>query len=205
MRATRCGVEDERAPDAICISQLPGRSFGTFYTHMTMAESNKLDEPLSEAEYDELEAFFGSNAVPQDCMDLEMLDGFLTATVSGPELIQPSEWLPVVWSDSQRSVSPVFANNEQAERILSLLLRLQNSIARTLSESPTRFKPLLYRAEEGVKGRPGAGEAGGGEEWGPLEERAGGGGLMTADWLAEEGWGRWKETEGRGAWCLRMG
>ena len=58
----------------------------------------------SETEYDALEAFFGSNAVPQDCMDLEMLDGFLTAIVSGPELIQPSEWLPVVWSDSQRSV-----------------------------------------------------------------------------------------------------
>ena len=85
-----------------------------------MAEPNKLDEPLTEAEYDTLEAFFGSNAVPQDCMDLEMLDGFLTAIVSGPELIQPSEWLPVVWSDSQRSVSPVFADNEQAERILSL-------------------------------------------------------------------------------------
>jgi len=112
-----------------------------------MAESNKLDEPLSEAEYDALEAFFGSNAVPQDCMDLEMLDGFLTAIVSGPELIQPSEWLPVVWSDSQRSVSPVFADNEQAERILALILRLQSGIVRTLTDSPTRFKPLLYRPE----------------------------------------------------------
>ena len=85
-----------------------------------MTEANKLDEPLSDADYDELEVFLGSNAVPQDCMDLEMLDGFLTAVVSGPELIQPSEWLPVVWSDSQRTVTPVFQNNEQAERILSL-------------------------------------------------------------------------------------
>ncbi len=120
-----------------------------------MAESNKLDEPLSETEYDALEAFFGSNAVPQDCMDLEMLDGFLTAIVSGPELIQPSEWLPVVWSDSQRSVSPVFADNEQAERILSLILRLQNGIVRTLTDSPTRFKPLLYRCRGRRQGPPG--------------------------------------------------
>src|SRR3977135_1033089 len=97
-------------------------------TDSTMTEPAKLDEPLADADYDELEAFFGSNAVPQDCMDLEMLDGFLTAIVSGPELIQPSEWLPVVWSDSQRSVSPVFADNEQAERILALILRLQNGI-----------------------------------------------------------------------------
>jgi yecA family protein len=112
-----------------------------------MTETNKLDEPLSDADYDELEAFLGSNVVPQDCMDLEMLDGFLTAIVSGPDLIQPSEWLPVLWSDSQRSVTPVFQNNEQAERILSLVLRLQQSIRRTLAESPTRFKPLLYHAE----------------------------------------------------------
>src|SRR5262249_11767395 len=106
-----------------------------------MTEANKLDEPLSESDYDELEVFLGSTAVPQDCMDLEMLDGFLPAVVSGPELIQPSEWLPVVWSDSQRTVTPVFQNNEQAERILSLVLRLQQSIRRTLAESPTRFKP----------------------------------------------------------------
>ena len=71
-----------------------------------MAETNKLDEPLSEAEYDTLEAFFGSNAVPQDCMDLEMLDGYLTAVVSGPEAIQPSEWLPQVWSDGGRTANP---------------------------------------------------------------------------------------------------
>ena len=135
-------------------------------------------------------------------MDLEMLDGFLTATVSGPELIQPSEWLPVVWSDSQRSVSPVFANNEQAERILSLLLRLQNSIARTLSESPTRFKPLLYRAEEGLKGRPGAGEAGRREESAPPEASAWSEGFMTGVLLREEAWEPVYETEATRDWML---
>jgi len=153
-----------------------------------MAEPNKLDEPLSESEYDDLEAFFGSNAVPQDCMDLEMLDGFLTSIVSGPEMIQPSEWLPVVWSDSQRSVSPVFADNEQAERILALLLRLQNSIARTLNESPTRFKPLLYRPEDGVKGRESPGEGGRREESAPPEASAWCEGYMTGVLLREEAW-----------------
>ena len=38
-----------------------------------------LDEPLSDPELDELEGFLASDLVPQDCMDLEMLDGFLTA------------------------------------------------------------------------------------------------------------------------------
>jgi uncharacterized protein len=142
-----------------------------------MTESNKLDEPLTDVDYDELEVFLGSHAVPQDCMDLEMLDGFLTAIVSGPELIQPSEWLPVVWSDSQRSVTPVFANNEQAERILSLVLRLQQSIRRTLAESPTRFKPLLYHAEQTLR-----------EERSPPEASAWCEGYMTGVLLREEAW-----------------
>ena len=34
-----------------------------------------LDEPLTDAELDELEAFLASDAVPQDCMALELLDG----------------------------------------------------------------------------------------------------------------------------------
>ncbi|MEO8676633.1 MAG: UPF0149 family protein, partial [Casimicrobiaceae bacterium] len=58
-----------------------------------MTDPRALDEPLTDAELDELEVFLASDAVPQDCMDLEMLDGFLTAIVSGPEVIQPSEWL----------------------------------------------------------------------------------------------------------------
>jgi len=113
-----------------------------------MTESTKLDEPLGDADYDELEAFLGSNAVPQDCMDLEMLDGFLTAIVSGPESIQPSEWLPQVWSDGGRTSNPAFADNEQAQRIMGLVLRHMVGIQRTLAESPTRFKPLLYLPEE---------------------------------------------------------
>ena len=42
-----------------------------------MAELRALDEPLTDPELDELEGFLASDLVPQDCMDLEMLDGFL--------------------------------------------------------------------------------------------------------------------------------
>ena len=113
-----------------------------------MAEMRALDEPLSDAELDSLEGFLASDSVPQDCMDLEMLDGFLTAIVSGPESIQPSEWLPQVWSDGGRTSNPAFADNEQAQRIMGLVLRHMVGIQRTLSESPTRFKPLLYMPDE---------------------------------------------------------
>src|SRR5204863_9127941 len=89
-----------------------------------MAELRALDEPLSDAELDSLEGFLASDSVPQDCMDLEMLDGFLTAIVSGPESIQPSEWLPQVWSVGGRTSNPVFTVYELAERVMGLVLRV---------------------------------------------------------------------------------
>jgi uncharacterized protein len=113
-----------------------------------MAEMRALDEPLSDPELDELEGFLASDLVPQDCMDLEMLDGFLTAIVSGPENVQPSEWLPQVWSEGSRSSNPAFASSEQAQRIMGLMLRHMVGVQRTLGESPTRFKPLLYMPDE---------------------------------------------------------
>ena len=116
-----------------------------------MTDPRALDEPLSDAELDELEVFLASDAVPQDCMDLEMLDGYLTAVVSGPEVIQPSEWLPQVWSEGSKSAAPVFVDNDQAQRIMGLVLRHFVGIQRTLGESPTRFRPLLYVPDEKVQ------------------------------------------------------
>lgn len=113
-----------------------------------MSDPRALDEPLSDAELDELESFLASDAVPQDCMDLEMLDGYLTSIVSGPEAIQPSEWLPGIWSEGGRTTSPAYASSEQAQRIMGLVLRHMVGIQRTLSESPTRFRPLLYLPDE---------------------------------------------------------
>ena len=116
-----------------------------------MTVPRALDEPLTDAELDELEAFLASDAVPQDCMDLEMLDGFLTAIASGPEQIQPSEWLLHVWSEGGKSSTPAFTGSEQAQRIMALMLRHMVGIERTLAESPTRFKPLLYVPEAPAK------------------------------------------------------
>src|SRR5512144_526310 len=116
-----------------------------------MTAPRALDEPLTDAELDDLESFLASDAVPQDCMALEMLDGYLTAIVSGPEPIQPSEWLQQVWSEGGKSSAPAYTGNEQAQRIMALMLRHMVGIERTLSESPTRFKPLLYVPESGSR------------------------------------------------------
>jgi uncharacterized protein len=114
-----------------------------------------LASPLSGEELDELEAFLVSEATPEECMDLETLDGFLTALVSGPEAIVPGEWLPWVWSvegDPERG--PVFSDETQARRLLELMMRHMNGIVATLVNSPADFEPLLYEPEEGPEAVP---------------------------------------------------
>ena len=109
-----------------------------------------LDEPLSDAELDELEAFLSSDAVPQDCMDLEMLDGYLCAIVSGPEVIQPSEWLPGVWSEGGRAATPAYTSTEQAQHVMaqaladSMLLHIsKQTVFDELAREPEFAKKML--------------------------------------------------------------
>lgn len=42
-------------------------------------------------------AFLLSDAVADDCMLLSELDGFLAGIVVCPDLIMPSEWMPLPW------------------------------------------------------------------------------------------------------------
>ena len=108
-------------------------------------KSGPLNKPLSEAEIDELDSFLISDRAPEECMDISMLDGFITAIVSGPEMIVPSEWMAVVWGDHE---GPEFESVEQAERIMDYIMRLSNNIIHTLMDSPEEYCPLLYANKE---------------------------------------------------------
>jgi uncharacterized protein len=112
-----------------------------------------LDMPLNEAELDELEAFLMSDAVSEDCMGLEMLDGFLTACVSSPTPPLPSQWLPVIWGaqPDQEPGNPgnvIFKSAQQAQRIVELILRHWTTLNNILRDMPTLYKPLLYTPED---------------------------------------------------------
>jgi len=157
-----------------------------------MTEPRALDEPLTDGELDELEVFLASDAVPQDCMDLEMLDGFLTAVASGPDQVQPSEWLPLVWSEGGRGSAPAYSGSDQAKRIMALMLRHMAGIERTLAESPTRFKPLLYVAETAAQPN----------EQTPPEGTAWCEGYMSGVKLRDEDWQPLYDTEHARDWIF---
>lgn len=81
--------------------------------------TNALQQPLAEAELDDLAAFL---AETPNAMPLPWVEGYLTAVVSAPNLVMPSAWQPVVLGD------PSFTSLDEAQRILGLVNRLYNQI-----------------------------------------------------------------------------
>jgi uncharacterized protein len=56
-----------------------------------------LDQPLSDAEFDELDDFLLSDRCADDVMTMDTLHGYLTALAIGPQEVLMAEWLPRVW------------------------------------------------------------------------------------------------------------
>jgi uncharacterized protein len=83
---------------------------------------------------------------PPETMRFEELDGLLHALVMGPDIVMPSEYLPLVWGEG-----PVFEDMAEANLIVGLIQRHWNAIAaRRMAEA--EFAPHLER-QEGM--RPG--------------------------------------------------
>lgn len=99
-------------------------------------------DPLTDEELDELDNFLMSDATSDEIMALDTLDGFLTAIVSGPVMLRPSEWLPKVWGPTTKG-EPVFDTIAQAERITGLIMRHMNGIIWSLQHDPDAFEPIF--------------------------------------------------------------
>jgi uncharacterized protein len=82
-------------------------------------------------------------ALGEETMLLEELDGFIAGLLTCPELVTPSDWLPVVWHEDRTDQQPVFENLDHANRLLGLVMEHYNSVARTLMERPDRYSPLF--------------------------------------------------------------
>jgi uncharacterized protein len=103
----------------------------------------ELTGPLTDEELEELGDFLMSDATGEDSMDISMLDGFLTALAVGPRTLPPSQWMPLVWGGDI-----AWKSKQQAERMMSLVLRHANDILFYLREEPDTFEPLLYEREQ---------------------------------------------------------
>jgi uncharacterized protein len=137
-------------------------------------------EPLTDAEFERLSGILGrfDNKQP---MNLEQLDGFLAALICGPEIVRPSEYLPVIYG-SDMVLEDSFGSQSVLQDFLSLIMRHWNVIADTLHSGDV-FLPLLLEDENGISH---------GNDWAKGFLR--GMELRRADWailLDDEKHGRW--------------
>jgi yecA family protein len=82
---------------------------------------------------------------PDDSMGLSDLDGFLTGIVVGPELILPSEWLPVIWGGEE----PVFQTEDEMRTVLGTIMGRYNEIVAGLDTDLDDFDPIFLEGPEG--------------------------------------------------------
>jgi uncharacterized protein len=85
----------------------------------------------------QLDNFLLSDCVTDDCMMLSELDGFLAGVIVSPELIMPSEWMPIIWGEE----SPEFETMEQAQSISDAIMGLYNEIIKQLDQR--QYEPIF--------------------------------------------------------------
>jgi len=103
---------------------------------------------LSQQERDELETLMDVRDPSLDGPmqgSITRVHGLLTSIVSGP-MVMPSEWLPVIFHDPDEVG---WESPEQAQRAMSLIMRLHNEIASDLSSGGRRYSIIIDRIGDG--------------------------------------------------------
>jgi uncharacterized protein len=87
-----------------------------------------------------LDQYLSSEQSPENTMQLSDLDGFLTGVLCSPEVIMPSEWLPVALGQPELDAPP---------EIIEIVLDRYNEIVAGLNDSPPYLEPVFWEAKEG--------------------------------------------------------
>ncbi len=94
---------------------------GGIHSSPVLAMNPELQIPLSDDDFAELDRLLDN--YPGSC-SLEELDGLFCALIIGPEVIMPSEWLPVVLGEEEAYE----ISEEDTRRVFELLLRHWNTV-----------------------------------------------------------------------------
>ena len=105
-----------------------------------------LTAPLSDADVSELDELLESLPEDLDPLDVEMLDGFLTAVLLQPEVVLPSAWLPYVFDAQGREIA-TWPDLATAQRALNLIMRRHNELAAYIAAREP-FDPIIFELED---------------------------------------------------------
>jgi len=106
-----------------------------------MLKSIPLHGPI---DFDALDDYLMSDHAPDDCMGLSDLDGFLTGFVVEPELIPPSEWLPVIWGGAE----PELETDEEMRIVLGTIMGRYNEIVACFNTGATEFDHIFWEGRK---------------------------------------------------------
>lgn len=137
--------------------------------------------PLKEVELDQLEALL-ARSPGDEAMDIEGLDGYLTALLLSPELPSADDWVPLIWGGRPGEEAP-FASGKQTKRVVQLVLRHMAGIDRQLRADVDQLEPFFAIAE-----RDDAEASGGGGDSGEDGDEAAGEAGSDGYWVDAGNW-----------------
>ncbi|WP_312209244.1 YecA family protein [Pseudescherichia sp.] len=97
--------------------------------------------PLNEQELEWLDDVLAKYSTDASIVDVAELDGLLTAVLSAPMEIEPSEWLVAIWGGANHV--PRWSSEKEMERFMTLSFQHMNDIAERLADYPEQFEPLF--------------------------------------------------------------
>ena len=80
-----------------------------------------------------LRAFLEHPSRPEGTLGYHELQGFLFTVVSAPEMVPPSEWLPIIFAGEDVD----YASAEQANAVIGQIMALSNTINAAVLDPPT--------------------------------------------------------------------
>ena len=109
-------------------------------TMLRKSSNHQPDQEISDLELEELDRCLLEWANEEDdenFWNLSLLDGYLCAVISGPDLVMPSEWMAPIVDSLELS------SEEDARHMMTLIMQLYNTRCEQLLNKPEHFYPLL--------------------------------------------------------------
>ena len=106
--------------------------------------------PFSDTEIQFLDEFLMSDTTPEDVLSIDELHGYLTAIVLPPS---PGDAERLAQRVSRWGRGPQFESTEQAQEIMSLIMRMHNDIADALRVGEEFGPPMLENTLESGEDR----------------------------------------------------
>jgi uncharacterized protein len=120
--------------------------FFKYQRQATMNLSDPLQKPLSVEEFGKLESFLFSELMPEESFSsIEIVDGYMTALVVGPEVVSSEVWIPFIWNQDKLD-EPRFSSEEEGKMVGEYLVRHMNALVAQFLDDADGFVPLFEKS-----------------------------------------------------------